>query len=93
MIERNVQTVLIYIVEDDEIIASLLAKALERQEYRVVLTKDFTSVYQEVQALEPDLILLDINLPYHNGYYWCGQIHILFRRSDGSDDSSANGSG
>ena len=64
----------ILIIEDDFIIANALKKELEKYEYDITLVEDFTKVMETFQKIEPHLVLLDINLPHHNGYYWCSQI-------------------
>ena len=87
----------IYIVEDDTIIAQQLKKELNKWQYQVSLTQDFSQVDQEVAAIQPDLILMDIGLPAYNGYHWCQQIRqtsnvpILFisSRSDNMDQVMA----
>lgn len=64
----------IFIVEDDHKIASLLADTLRKYQYQVEVVKDFESLLQEAVAFNPHLILLDINLPAYDGYYWCRQL-------------------
>jgi two-component system, OmpR family, response regulator YxdJ len=64
----------IMIVEDDYKIASLLQSHIERYGYRVVLTTDFERVMEQFHHIQPDLVLLDVNLPSYDGYYWCRQI-------------------
>lgn len=64
----------IMIVEDDYKIASLLQTHIERYGYRVVLTQDFDRVLDNFTTIQPDLVLLDVNLPSYDGYYWCRQI-------------------
>ncbi len=64
----------IMIVEDDYKIASLLQSHIERYGYRVVLTTDFERVMEQFTSIQPDLVLLDVNLPSYDGYYWCRQI-------------------
>ena len=64
----------ILIVEDDFVIAHSLRKELEKHEYEVELIEDFSDVLSVFREYEPHLVLLDVNLPYHNGYYWCSQI-------------------
>lgn len=64
----------IMIVEDDYKIASLLQSHIERYGYRVVLTTDFERVMEQFTDIQPDLVLLDVNLPSYDGYYWCRQI-------------------
>lgn len=64
----------IMIVEDDEIIASSIKKHLEKWNYDVFVVHDFENVLEDFRHYEPLLILLDISLPYYNGYYWCQEI-------------------
>ncbi|GGJ15882.1 response regulator transcription factor [Paenibacillus hunanensis] len=64
----------IMIVEDDYKIASLLQSHIERYGYQVVLTTDFERVMEQFTSIQPDLVLLDVNLPSYDGYYWCRQI-------------------
>ncbi len=61
-------------VEDDDKLAQLLQNRLERFGYRVVLARDFAHIDQEVYETGPHLILLDINLPQYDGFYWCRMI-------------------
>ena len=37
------------------------------------MAEDFQNVMQEFQDFEPQLVLMDISLPFYNGYYWCGR--------------------
>ncbi|CAM4103386.1 response regulator transcription factor [Lederbergia lenta] len=67
----------IMIVEDDPKIAALLMSHLEKFGYDVVLTENFEYVTDLFQETKPDLVLLDINLPSFDGYYWCRQIRQL----------------
>lgn len=64
----------IFIVEDDEKIATLLANMLRKYQYDVSIVLDFEKVLEEAVAFDPHLILLDINLPTYDGYYWCRQL-------------------
>lgn len=64
----------IYIVEDDSKIANILKSKLEQYFFRVYIAQDFRQIETEVQELKPNLVLLDINLPYYDGYYWCRQL-------------------
>lgn len=61
-------------MEDDEKIAHLLADVLRKYQYDVNIVNDFESVVEEAVAFQPHLILLDINLPIYDGYYWCRQL-------------------
>ncbi|QJC53279.1 response regulator transcription factor [Paenibacillus albicereus] len=63
----------ITIVEDDDKIARLLGEALERYGFepqRAQRMKELTLDFEEQQ---PHLVLMDINLPYFDGFYWCRQ--------------------
>lgn len=62
------------IVEDDMMIAKILENHLEKWGYEVKCITDFEKVYQEFLAFEPHLVLLDISLPFFNGFHWCGEI-------------------
>ncbi len=64
----------IFIVEDDRKIAQLLADTLRKYQYDVAIVEDFERVAEECMAFDPHLILLDINLPSYDGYYWCRQL-------------------
>lgn len=64
----------IFLVEDDETIARLIKKHLEKLEYEVSTVQDFGNVLGEFAACDPQLVLLDIRLPFYNGYHWCTQI-------------------
>lgn len=67
----------IFIVEDDPIIAKTLKEYLERWNFQVALTEDFSQVLAEFGQFDPHLVLLDISLPFFNGYYWCGEIRKI----------------
>ncbi len=64
----------VLIIEDDEVIAEIVKEALERWGYQAGLIQDFRNVTEEVAQFRPDLILLDINLPFYNGFYWCREL-------------------
>lgn len=64
----------VMIVEDDPKIADLLKSHIVKYGYNVHVVKDFDRVIDEFRSTAPDLVLLDINLPSFDGYYWCRQI-------------------
>ena len=67
----------IMIVEDDEVIASTIQKHLETWNYEVYVIDDFEHVLEKYVQIQPELILLDISLPFYNGYHWCEQIRKI----------------
>jgi two-component system, OmpR family, response regulator YxdJ len=64
----------IMIIEDDKKIAEYLCSYIEKYQYEVTIAKDFENIMDTFRDVQPDLILLDINLPSYDGYYWCRQI-------------------
>lgn len=63
----------IFIVEDDTTIVKLLHDRLTT-EFRVQTTDNFRAVISEINDHQPDLVLMDITLPYFNGFYWTTEI-------------------
>ncbi|AKO91730.1 DNA-binding response regulator [Priestia filamentosa] len=64
----------IFIVEDDPSLVALLEEHLQRFEYETCSVQNFEKVTEEFQTFAPDLVLLDVNLPKFDGYYWCRQM-------------------
>ena len=64
----------ILVIEDDESIASSLQKVLTQWGYDVHVATQFKDVFSEFVSLNPQLVLLDIGLPFFNGYHWCSEI-------------------
>ena len=97
MIERHKQLVReasmykILLVEDDSTITAVLKRTLEKWGYEAEAVSDFGHVEEEFIRYSPDLVLLDISLPFFDGYYWCrefrktSQVPIIFI-SSASDD-------
>jgi two-component system response regulator protein BraR/BceR len=81
----------ILLVEDDATIVEVLKRQLEKWSYTVKAVRDFEHVMEEVQAFAPSLVLMDISLPFYNGYYWCGELRkisrvpVIFISSAGED--------
>lgn len=67
----------ILIVEDDLTIAGTLVKHLAKWDYEAKCVENFKNVCQEFIAFEPQLVLMDILLPFYNGFHWCSQIRAL----------------
>lgn len=81
----------IYLVEDDQVIADTIVEKLTAWGFTVRCPKDFSNVMGEFVDFQPHLVLLDITLPFFNGYHWCQEIRrvsrvpILFLSSAGEN--------
>lgn len=81
----------ILIVEDDETLANEIKDFLRRYGYIPALISDFSDILKECMNKNPDLMLMDINLPFYDGFYWCSQIRefsqipIIYISSRNSD--------
>ena len=64
----------IFIIEDEEKIRLELSTFLNRYGYETSYSTDFENIVDISLKEEPDIILLDINLPYYDGYYICREI-------------------
>lgn len=64
----------IFLVEDDATIVSVIQQHLTQWGLDCEIANDFQHVFEEYQAIQPDLVILDISLPYFNGFYWCQEI-------------------
>lgn len=64
----------ILVVEDDRAIASAVTTQLDAWGMESAAVTDFRNVLGEFAAFAPHLILLDIRLPFYNGYHWCQEI-------------------
>lgn len=64
----------VFIVEDDFVIAESLEQELSKWNYEVIVAKQFDNIIDVFRANQPQLVLLDINLPTFNGYHWCQEI-------------------
>lgn len=83
----------ILIAEDDEILAEEIRQFLTKWGYEAVVLAQFEELAKEALSKQPHLILLDINLPFYDGFYWCSkireqsQVPVIFisSRSDDMD--------
>jgi DNA-binding response OmpR family regulator len=81
----------IMIVEDDNVICKEITAHLTRWGYEVTAAKNFENITSEFAAVQPHLVLMDISLPFYNGYYWCSEIRRISKLpimfiSSSSDD-------
>ena len=67
----------ILIVEDDMTLAKELVLLCERWGCEAVYAKQFDDITNEYISRQPDLILMDINLPSFDGFYWCEKIRQI----------------
>ena len=67
----------ILIVEDDNTISGQIGKYLARWGYETACVEDFENILSQFTAFDPQLVLLDIGLPFYNGYHWCGEIRKI----------------
>lgn len=67
----------IFMVEDDEIIARSIREHLQAWNYDVCCVEDFSNVVAEFVRFDPQLVLMDITLPFFNGYHWCSKIRKI----------------
>ena len=65
------------IVEDDLRIAGAIREQTKMWDLDARIVEDFRSVLTEFTAYQPHIVLLDISLPFFNGYHWCGEIRRL----------------
>lgn len=64
----------IYIVEDDRDIAEGIRAALTGWGFDCLVASAFADIVTEFESFEPHLVLMDITLPFYNGYHWCQEI-------------------
>lgn len=69
----------ILVVEDDPGIAQAVCAHLRQWELDARCVQNFHTVMEEFTAFDPQLVLLDISLPFFNGYHWCTQIRAVSR--------------
>src|SRR5690625_4689383 len=67
----------ILIVEDDPKLANYLSNYVTKYGYEAKKVEDFTKIVVTFQEFAPHLVLLDINLPQYDGFYWCRQLRRI----------------
>lgn len=67
----------IFIVEDDIGIAEAIKEQAESWQLNVSIAKDFRNIMKEFVDINPQIVLLDISLPFFNGYHWCQEIRKI----------------
>ena len=64
----------ILIVEDDPAIAGVVRSQVDAWGYEGAVVEDFQNVLEQFLQWKPQMVLLDISLPFYDGYYWCRKI-------------------
>lgn len=64
----------IYIIEDDNIIAGKIKEHMTNWGFEARCASDFRNIMSEFAQYDPHMVLLDISLPFFNGYHWCEEI-------------------
>lgn len=67
----------IMIVEDDITIAKTIKEHLITWDYNAIYITDFKNVIEQFSEFNPQIVLLDIKLPFFNGFYWCSEIRKI----------------
>ena len=67
----------LFIVEDDVGIAQAIARQAETWDIESRIACSFRDITAEFSEFRPHLVLLDISLPFYNGYHWCGEIRKI----------------
>ena len=67
----------ILIIEDDDTIAKNIAAHFNRWNYETKQIADFKNIMEEFLKFDPQLVLLDIGLPFYNGFFWCQEIRKI----------------
>lgn len=67
----------IFIVEDDSGIAAAIKQQAEKWDFTVRCAENLRNIMPEFAEFDPQLVLMDVALPFFNGYYWCKQIRTV----------------
>ncbi|MBN2878842.1 MAG: response regulator transcription factor [Clostridia bacterium] len=87
----------ILIVEDDSTISVIIAESLRKWGFEAELAADYSNILSDFNSQQPHLVLMDINLPYYDGFYWCEKIRnisnvpIIFISSRTDDNDKIRG--
>ena len=74
----------IFLVEHDKVIAEEIERHLNFWNYEIKIAEDFQNIFDDFKSFHPDLVLMDVTLPFYNGYHWCkiirknSKVPILF---------------
>lgn len=64
----------VFIAEDDDGIAGAVAERLRVWDFEVFRSENYRDILADFEEFSPHIVLLDISLPFYNGFHWCGEI-------------------
>ena len=67
----------ILLVEDDEIISKSIKQYLENWDFEVIIARDFKNITNQFTECNAHIVLLDLILPFYDGFYWCKEIRKI----------------
>ena len=67
----------ILIVEDDKALCNNIKEGISKWGFEAVSIENFENILQEFAKHNPHLVIMDINLPYFDGFYWCKKIRDI----------------
>ena len=65
------------IIEDEEKISNIIKSSLEKWGFEAYCVENFNSIFEEFTIENPQLIIMDVNLPVCDGFYWCNKIRNI----------------
>ena len=72
----------ILLVEDDKTLFKELKKELEQWDFNVMGVEDFSNVMETYEQVQPEIVIMDVQLPKYDGFYWCRKMrqraHLIF---------------
>jgi len=67
----------ILVIEDEEKIRDIIKKSLRKWGFEAYAVNNFNNVFEEFVQINPGLVLMDVNLPAFDGFYWCNKIRSV----------------
>ncbi len=67
----------ILIIEDDKALCNNIKEGISKWGFEGISINSFENILEELIALKPHLVIMDINLPYYDGFYWCKKIRSI----------------
>lgn len=77
--DKNNDNIDIFIVEDDFTLANEIKISLEKYGYKAERSSNLENITEEALLLNPKLILMDVNLPFRDGFQWCSEIRRFLK--------------